>query len=177
MASCGYSTFVGGPCGASPSNPADATCVALDKCTKDVKSHLNQYDCFDSSLKTEADLLLARAGLLHEFTAVSLYILFQGFSKLMIIILKCRFVHDIETPLVYDGVAAKEHVRLQKTGRRIRVNKSREIGRNETSAHHLLHHRTLQKRMFLSKSNKQRQRYCQLLTLTKLTRTMKVPLV
>lgn len=46
----------------------------------------------------------------------------------MITILKCRFVHDIETPLVYDGVAAKEHVRLQKTGRRIRVNKSREIG-------------------------------------------------
>ena len=67
-------------------------------------------------------------GLLHEFTAASLYILFQGFSKSMIIILKCRFVHDIETPLVYDGVAAKEHVPLQKTGRRIRVNKSREIG-------------------------------------------------
>ncbi|CAH3188490.1 unnamed protein product, partial [Porites evermanni] len=63
MASCGYSTFVGGPCGASPSNPADATCVAIDKCTKDVKSHLNQHDCFDSSSKTEADLLLARAGI------------------------------------------------------------------------------------------------------------------
>ena len=38
--------------------------------------------------------------------------------------------------------------------------------RNETSAHHLLHHRPLQKRMSLSKSNKQRQRSCQLLTHT-----------
>ena len=62
MASCGFSTFVGGPCGASTSNPANATCVAIEACTKDVKTHLKHYNCFDSSLKTEGDLLLARAG-------------------------------------------------------------------------------------------------------------------
>ena len=62
MASCTYSTFVGGLCGTSSSNPADAACVTIERCAKDIKAHLKFFDCFDFSLKTEADLLLARAG-------------------------------------------------------------------------------------------------------------------
>ena len=41
---------------------ANVTCLPIAQCEKDVKSHLKSYDCFDSTLKTEADLLLARAG-------------------------------------------------------------------------------------------------------------------
>jgi len=62
MAACTYFTFVGGPCGSSISNPANWTCVEIERCTKDVKNHLKFFDCYDSSLKTEADILLARAG-------------------------------------------------------------------------------------------------------------------
>ena len=62
MATCDCSAFVGGPCGCSNSNPANVTCVPIAQCGKDIKSHLKFFACFDSTLKTEADLLLARAG-------------------------------------------------------------------------------------------------------------------
>ena len=62
MASCSYSFFVGGSYGSSSSNPANATCITIANCKKDVKSHLKYFNCYDSALKTEADLLLARAG-------------------------------------------------------------------------------------------------------------------
>lgn len=48
MAVCGYSAFVGGPCGSSTSTSANATCVRIDRCTEDAKSHLKLFDCFDS---------------------------------------------------------------------------------------------------------------------------------
>ena len=67
MATCGYSELVGGPCGCSSSNPANALCEAIERCRKNIKSHLKFYDCFDSTLKTEADLLLARAGNISIF--------------------------------------------------------------------------------------------------------------
>ena len=67
MASCGYSFFVGGSCGSSSSNPANTTCITIENCKKDVKSHLKCFNCYDSALKTEAELLLARAGKLQAF--------------------------------------------------------------------------------------------------------------
>ena len=62
MATCGYSELVGGPCGCSSSNPANAVCETIERCGRNIKSHLKFFDCFDSTLQTEADLLLARAG-------------------------------------------------------------------------------------------------------------------
>ena len=62
MALCGYSEFVGGICGPSPDNPANVQCVTIAKCGKDIKAHLKYYKVWDSSVDTEARLLLARAG-------------------------------------------------------------------------------------------------------------------
>ena len=62
MATCGYSTFVGGTCGSSVANPAVVKCIALESCVKDIKAHLKSYDVRDASLQNEAQLLLARAG-------------------------------------------------------------------------------------------------------------------
>ena len=62
MASCGYSAFVGENCGSSSSNPANVQCVTIGNCNKDIKTHLKRYKVWDSSLNTEARLLLARAG-------------------------------------------------------------------------------------------------------------------
>ena len=63
MASCGYSEFVGGTCGPSSDNPANVQCVTIAKCDKYTKAHLRSYKVSDSSLDTEARLLLARAGI------------------------------------------------------------------------------------------------------------------
>ena len=62
MVSCGYSEFVGEICGPSSDNPANVQCVTIAKCDKDTKAHLRSYKVSDSSLDTEARLLLARAG-------------------------------------------------------------------------------------------------------------------
>ena len=67
MATCGYSELVGGPCGCSSSNPANAVCETIERCGRNIKSHLKFFDCFDSTLQTEADLLLARAGNMSNF--------------------------------------------------------------------------------------------------------------
>ena len=57
-----YSEFVGGICGLSSDNPANVQCVIIAKCDKDIKAHLRSYKVLDSSLDTEARLLLAQAG-------------------------------------------------------------------------------------------------------------------
>lgn len=67
MATCGYSELVGGPCGCSSSNPANAVCETIERCGRNIKSHLKFFYCFDSTLQTEADLLLARAGNMSIF--------------------------------------------------------------------------------------------------------------
>jgi len=67
MATCGYSELVGGPCGCSSSNPANAVCETIERCGRNIKSQLKFFDCFDSTLQTEADLLLARAGNMSIF--------------------------------------------------------------------------------------------------------------
>ena len=71
MAICGYSEIVGGPCGCSGSNPTNTLCEAIETCKGNIESHLKFYDCFDSTLKTEADLLLARAGNISIFLTIS----------------------------------------------------------------------------------------------------------
>ena len=67
MATCGFSEFVGGPCGCNISNPATAVCETIERCGRNIKSHLKFFDCFDSTLQTEGDLLLARAGNMSVF--------------------------------------------------------------------------------------------------------------
>lgn len=62
MASCNYAAYVGGFCGSSLYNPANSTCVLIGECTKEIKRHLKSFHCYDSALKVEKDLLLARAG-------------------------------------------------------------------------------------------------------------------
>ena len=62
MATCSYSEFVRGCCGPSSGNPANIQCDTLGKCNKDVSGHLKSFKVRDSSVDTEASLLLARAG-------------------------------------------------------------------------------------------------------------------
>lgn len=62
MAACNYSKYVGGACGTSTSNPRISECVLLTEIKKDIKGHLKSVNIRDSTLQTEAQLLLARAG-------------------------------------------------------------------------------------------------------------------
>ena len=80
MATCGYSELVGGPCGCSSSNPAAAVCETIDRCGRNIKSHLKFFHCFDSTLQTEADLLLARAGNTSIFLINSAVEVMQGIN-------------------------------------------------------------------------------------------------
>ena len=65
MALCEYAVQVGGQCGASADNPGSSQCMAIAKCDKDIRSHLRSFGAgfADSTVKTEAGLLLARAGM------------------------------------------------------------------------------------------------------------------
>jgi len=62
MASCGYSKYVGGDCGASPERSATDQVVRIGDCSKDIKDHLKSCSVSESALNSEARLLLARAG-------------------------------------------------------------------------------------------------------------------
>jgi len=74
MATCNYATYVGGPCGGSHSNPANSACVLIADCTKNIKRHLTSLNCFDSTLKDEKKLLLARAGTWGYFISLILFL-------------------------------------------------------------------------------------------------------
>lgn len=65
MALCEYAVQVGGKCGPSVVNPTNSQCITVGSCGKDVKHHLAAFGAgfADSTLKTEAELLLARAGM------------------------------------------------------------------------------------------------------------------
>ena len=63
MATCGYSSYVGGPCGSSSQNLTNVQCVLLGNCEKEVKVHLKSLKVRDASLNSESQLLLARAGI------------------------------------------------------------------------------------------------------------------
>ena len=68
MASCGYSLLVGGPCGPSSFNPANAECVAIGECSKDVYNHLVYCKISDDiAVDSESNLLLTRAGRWFSF--------------------------------------------------------------------------------------------------------------
>ena len=64
MVTCGYSLYVGGPCGSSIQNHTNVQCVLLSDCQGDVSVHLKALNVWDASLKTQAQLLLARAGII-----------------------------------------------------------------------------------------------------------------
>ncbi|KAL9954522.1 hypothetical protein ACROYT_G042072 [Oculina patagonica] len=63
MAFCEYAEKVGGQCGSSAEHPANSQCIAIEKCDKDIRGHLKTFagGFADSTLKSEAELLLARA--------------------------------------------------------------------------------------------------------------------
>ena len=62
MASCEFSKYVGGDCGASLVLPSGDLCVRISECSKDIKGHLKTCGVSDGTLCSEATLLLARAG-------------------------------------------------------------------------------------------------------------------
>lgn len=67
MALCeyAYAAQVGGQYGASGKNPGSSQCISIAKCGKDIRSHPRSFGAgfADSTVKTEAGLLLARAGM------------------------------------------------------------------------------------------------------------------
>ena len=67
MATCGYSSYVGGPCGSSIQNHTNVQCVLLSDFQGDVSVHLKALNVWDASLKIEAQLILARAGIYEHF--------------------------------------------------------------------------------------------------------------
>jgi len=81
MASCNYSTLVGGTCGSSTYNPSIVQCVTISECSKEVANHLTLYKISDDEgVSSESKLLLARAGKCEHITTPfrctsSLYIL------------------------------------------------------------------------------------------------------
>ena len=62
MAVCGFSVYTSGPCGSSMNNPASVECITISKCNKDIRGHLRALNISDATLKTEAQLILLRAG-------------------------------------------------------------------------------------------------------------------
>jgi hypothetical protein len=62
MTSCGFKSLVSSPCGSSKYQKQASESIILLKCTKDIKGHLKRLNTYDSNLKKEATLILARAG-------------------------------------------------------------------------------------------------------------------
>ena len=75
MAKYGFSKFVGDSCGHGTSS-ADTQCVILSECKKDIKPHLRGFNVIDSSLKSEMQLIFARAGIVPKYISpnVSVYL-------------------------------------------------------------------------------------------------------
>ena len=59
MVKCGFSRFVSDSCGQSI---ASSECISLSQCTRDIKPHLKGFNVIDVSIKSESQLLWARAG-------------------------------------------------------------------------------------------------------------------
>lgn len=63
MATCSFSSLVGGVCGPDVDNPDNVECVAIRECKKDTHKHLRYYKISaDFEVGNESDLILARAG-------------------------------------------------------------------------------------------------------------------
>ena len=69
MVRCGFSRFVADSCGQSI---ASSECVSLSQCTRDIRPRLKGFNVIDASLKSEIQLLWARAGTDSNFLAISL---------------------------------------------------------------------------------------------------------
>jgi hypothetical protein len=85
MANCSYSRFVSGHCGSSRDYPEDLSCLTIEKCQRDIKGHLKLLEVRDATLNTEAQLLLALAGMKKRnkiITLASLLILYTYLSGL-----------------------------------------------------------------------------------------------
>ena len=65
MALCEYAAQVDGQFRASGENPGSSHSISIPKCDKAIKSHLRSFGAgfADCTVKTEAELLLARAGM------------------------------------------------------------------------------------------------------------------
>ena len=87
MAFCGYSLLVGGHCGPSSFNPANAECVAIGECSKDAYNHIVYCKISDNiAVDSEWKLLLTRAGRWFPFRHYKFLkndFLFGHFSKLI----------------------------------------------------------------------------------------------
>jgi len=64
--SCSFSQFSHNICGVSPRYPGYNAFFPLHSCIKDIKSHLRQVKLAQSSVSSEKDLILWRAGLFDE---------------------------------------------------------------------------------------------------------------
>ena len=69
MVRCGFSRFVTDSCGQSI---ASSECESLSQCTRDIRPHLKGFNVIDASLKSEIQLLWARAGTDSNFLPISL---------------------------------------------------------------------------------------------------------
>ena len=69
MVRCGFSGFVADSCGQSI---ASSECVSLSQCTRDIRPHLKGFNVIDASLKSESQLLWARAGTDSNYLSISL---------------------------------------------------------------------------------------------------------
>ena len=65
----GFSRFVTNSCGQSI---ASSECVSLSQCTRDIGPHPKGFNVIDALLKSEIQLLWARAGTDSNFLPISL---------------------------------------------------------------------------------------------------------
>ena len=63
MVSCEYASIIGGQCGQSVGNPANTQSILIRDCGTDIRNYLRAAGFADSTLKTEAELLVRRAGI------------------------------------------------------------------------------------------------------------------
>ena len=61
MSSCGFKNLVSTPCGPSKYPKHSKESVMIRNCCKEIKGHLRSLNTFDSDLKSEGKLILARA--------------------------------------------------------------------------------------------------------------------
>ena len=59
LVKCGFSRFTEDSCGHTI---ASSECISLSRCSRDIKPHLRGLNVIDASLRSEIQLLWARAG-------------------------------------------------------------------------------------------------------------------
>ena len=67
MVKCGFSSFAGGECSSSADYAKEKCCVFIENCQRDVRGHLKSINVRDATIKTEGQLILARAGIKVEY--------------------------------------------------------------------------------------------------------------